>query len=231
MLKVSKYVTGVVQTNVYFCYDDETRACVIIDPAANAPHIIKIIEEELHLKPEAILLTHGHFDHIMAAKDVAQHFGIKIFACADEAETLADPKRNLSGNFGVEVTLQPGEYETFRDGDTLHHLGREWKVVETPGHTPGSCCFYIADGLSFQPEGATEPKIYPVLFSGDTLFKESFGRTDFTGGSQEAIVKSIVEKLLVLPADTSVFPGHEAQSSIGNEQKYNPAVFLGRVNL
>ena len=190
MLKVSKYVTGVVQTNVYFCYDDETRACVIIDPAANAPHIIKIIEEELHLKPEAILLTHGHFDHIMA-----------------------------------------GEYETFRDGDTLHHLGREWKVLETPGHTPGSCCFYIADGLSFQPEGATEPKIYPVLFSGDTLFKESFGRTDFTGGSQEAIVKSIVEKLLVLPADTSVFPGHEAQSSIGNEQKYNPAVFLGRVNL
>ena len=192
MLKVSKYVTGVVQTNVYFCYDDETRACVIIDPAANAPHIIRIIEEELHLKPEAILLTHGHFDHIMAAKDVAQHFGIKIFACADEAETLADPKRNLSGNFGVEVTLQPGEYETFRDGDTLHHLGREWKVLETPGHTPGSCCFYIADGLSFQPEGATEPKIYPVLFSGDTLFKESFGRTDFTGGSQEAIVKSIV---------------------------------------
>ena len=167
----------------------------------------------------------------MAAKDVAQHFGIRIHACADEAETLADPKRNLSGNFGVEVTLQPGEYETFRDGDTLHHLGREWKVVETPGHTPGSCCFYIADGLSFQPEGATEPKIYPVLFSGDTLFKESFGRTDFTGGSQEAIVKSIVEKLLVLPADTSVFPGHEAQSSIGNEQKYNPAVFLGRVNL
>ena len=167
----------------------------------------------------------------MAAKDVAQHFGIKIFACADEAETLADPKRNLSGNFGVEVTLQPGEYETFRDGDTLHHLGRAWKVLETPGHTPGSCCFYIADGLPFQPEGATEPKIYPVLFSGDTLFKESFGRTDFTGGSQEAIVKSIVEKLLVLPADTSVFPGHEAQSSIGNEQKYNPAVFLGRVNL
>ena len=104
-------------------------------------------------------------------------------------------------------------------------------MLETPGHTPGSCCFYIADGLSFQPEGATEPKIYPVLFSGDTLFKESFGRTDFTGGSQEAIVKSIVEKLLVLPADTSVFPGHEAQSSIGDEQKYNPAVFLGRVNL
>lgn len=231
MLKVSKYVTGVVQTNVYFCYDDETRECVIIDPAANAPRIIKIAEEELHLTPVAILLTHGHFDHIMAAKDVATHFAVKMFACEDEAETLADPKRNLSGNFGVEIALKPGEYETFRDGDELHYLGRAWKVLETPGHTPGSCCFYIADGLSFRKEGEAEPKIYPVLFSGDTLFKESFGRTDFPGGSQDAIVKNIVQKLLVLPADTSVFPGHEAQSSIGNEQKYNPAVFLGKVNL
>ena len=104
-------------------------------------------------------------------------------------------------------------------------------MLETPGHTPGSCCFYIEDGLSFQKEGEPAPRIYPVLFSGDTLFKESFGRTDFPGSSQEAIVKSIVEKLLVLPSETSVFPGHEAQSSIGNEQKYNPAVFLGRVNL
>ncbi|HCS67289.1 MAG TPA: MBL fold metallo-hydrolase [Oribacterium sp.] len=231
MLKISKYVTGVVQTNVYFCYEDETRECVIIDPAANAPHIIKIVEEELHLKPVAILLTHGHFDHIMAAKEVANHFQVKIFACQDEAETLADPKRNLSANFGVSVTLNPGEYETFRDGDTLQYLGRTWKVLETPGHTPGSCCFYIEDGLSFQKEGEPAPRIYPVLFSGDTLFKESFGRTDFPGSSQEAIVKSIVEKLLVLPSETSVFPGHEAQSSIGNEQKYNPAVFLGRVNL
>ena len=83
-----------VQTNVYFCYDDETRACVIIDPAANAPHIIKIIEEELHLKPEAILLTHGHFDHIMAAKDVAQHFGIKIFG-GDPCRSEAEPEREL----------------------------------------------------------------------------------------------------------------------------------------
>lgn len=229
MLKVSKYVTGVVQTNVYFCYDDETRECVIIDPAANAPHIIKVAEEELQVHPTAILLTHGHFDHIMAARETADHFGVPILACQAEADTLADPKRNLSAEFQVSVTLQPGEYQTFQDGEELHYLQRTWKVLHTPGHTPGSCCFYIEDGLCFRAEGEAEEKIYPVLFSGDTLFRESFGRTDFPGGSQSAIVKSIAEKLLVLPEDTSVFPGHEAQSSIGHEQKYNPAAYLGRM--
>ena len=204
MLKVSKYVTGVVQTNVYFCYDDETRACVIIDPAANAPHIIKIIEEELHLKPEAILLTHGHFDHIMAAKDVAQHFGIKIFACADEAETLADPKRNLSGNFGVEVTLQPGEYETFRDGDTLHHLSREWKVLETPGHTPGGVCFYI------EKEG--------ILFSGDSLFRHEIGRCDLPGGNETQLIEGLRQRILTLPEGVQVLPGHGDATTIGEER-------------
>ncbi len=229
MLKVSKYVTGVVQTNVYFCYDDATRDCVIIDPAANAPHIIKVAEEELHVHPAAILLTHGHFDHIMAAKETAAHFRAPILACREEADTLADAARNLSASFQVSVTLQPGEYETFQDGDELHYLNRTWKVLHTPGHTPGSCCFYIEDGLSFRAEGETEPQLYPVLFSGDTLFRESFGRTDFPGGSQEAIIKSIAEKLLVLPENTSVFPGHEAQTSIAYEKKYNPAAYLGRM--
>lgn len=229
MLKVSKYTTGVIQTNVYFAYDTDTMECVIVDPAANAKKIIKIAEEELKVKPVAILLTHGHFDHMMAAKEVSAHFSVKIYADALEADVLGDPEKNLSQNFGTSVTLEPGEYETFQDGDVLHFLSRDIRVIGTPGHTHGSVCFFIKDGMSYQAEGESEPKLYPVLFSGDTMFCESFGRTDFPTGSEREIVDSIAEKLLVLPSETTVFPGHEGQTSIGNEQKYNPAAFIGNM--
>ncbi|HAT02521.1 MAG TPA: MBL fold metallo-hydrolase [Oribacterium sp.] len=230
MLKVSKYTTGVIQTNVYFAYDSETREAVIVDPAANAPHIIKIAEEELHLKPQAIVLTHGHFDHMMAAKEVAEHFQIPVYANEGERDLLADGEKNLSQNFGVSVTLSGEDVTFFKAGEVLHFLNREWQTIETPGHTAGSVCYFIQDGMEFQPEGADAVKKYPVLFSGDTLFKESFGRTDFPTGSEKALFKSIAEKLLVLPEDTTVFPGHEGQTSIGNERRYNPAAFLGKLH-
>lgn len=230
MLKVSKYTTGVIQTNVYFAYDSETKEAVIVDPAANAPHIMKIIEEQLHLTPKAIVLTHGHFDHMMAGKELAEHFQIPIYACEDERELLADAEQNLSHNFNVNVVLTEQDVTFFHAGDVLNLLGREWQTIGTPGHTVGSVCFYVKDGMEFQPEGEEKPKVYPVLFSGDTLFKESFGRTDFPTGSEKALFRSIMEKLLVLPAETTVFPGHEEQTSIENERRYNPAAFLAKLH-
>ncbi len=223
MLKISKYTTGMLETNVYFCYDSDTRECVIIDPADNGDHIINIAENELSVKPVAILLTHAHFDHIKAAGEVARHFGIRIYVSASDADMMTDPEANLSLGFMYSpVEYSRDEFETFSGDESLAYLGREWKVIGTPGHTKGSVCFYIKDGLRYIQNGTTEEKIVPVLFSGDTLFKGSHGRTDFPGGSQREIVSSIREKLLTLAPETSVFPGHGPQTGIGIEKRYNP---------
>ena len=194
MLKVSKYVTGVVQTNVYFCYDDETRACVIIDPAANAPHIIKIIEEELHLKPEAILLTHGHFDHVGAVREIAADTGCKVYLCAED---LSLPPQLTAGKLYYT--------DTYGEGTKLHLAGLEMTVLHTPGHTPGSVCL--------RTEGA--------LFSGDTLFAGSCGRTDLPGGSWEQMTASL-KRLAAIPENLWVLPGHGETSTLDSEKKYNP---------
>ena len=225
MLKISKFVTGPLETNVYFLIDTDTHKCVIIDPADNADHIINIIDNELRAEPLLILLTHAHFDHMTAAKEVAQHYGIGIRVNALDEGHMQDPEKNLSRMFYKPVSFLPSEYDTFKDGDVLKLLDRDIKVLGTPGHTPGSSCFYIEDGLSYIPNGASEPKICPVLMAGDTLFQGSFGRTDFPGGSEEELFKSIKEKLLTLPAQTSVFPGHGPQTSIAIEKRYNPAAF------
>ncbi len=223
MLKISKYATGMLETNVYFCYDSDTRECVIIDPADKADHIINIVENELSVKPVVILLTHAHFDHIKAAGEVAKHFGLKIYVNVLDADMMTDAEANLSLSFSYDrLVYENGDFETFRSGDSLSYLGRIWKVIGTPGHTKGSTCFYVEDGLSYIPNGGSEEKIVPVLFSGDTLFQGSHGRTDFPGGSQSEITSSIREKLLTLPEETSVFPGHGPQTSIGIEKRYNP---------
>lgn len=223
MLKISKFVTGMLETNVYFCFDEDTRECVIIDPADSGDHIINIVENELSVKPVAILLTHAHFDHIKAAGEVAAHFGIKIYVNEEDGEMMTDPEANLSRSFIYsEVSYGRDEFETFTEDRDLTYLGRNWKVLGTPGHTKGSVCFYIEDGLTCIPNGASEEKTVPVLFSGDTLFRCSHGRTDFPGGSQREIASSIREKLFTLPDETSVFPGHGPQTSIGIEKTYNP---------
>lgn len=222
MLKISKFTTGMLDTNVYFCYDTDTRECVIIDPADQADHIINIVENELNVHPVAILLTHGHFDHMLAAREVSEHYGIRIHVNALDAAHMTDTELNLSVRFSSYVCFGEEEFETFEDGDVMRLLNRDFRVIGTPGHTPGSSCFYIEDGLSLVPEGETEAKVYPVLLSGDTLFKMSFGRTDFPGGSFKDMYSSIKGKLLALPKETTVFPGHGAQSSIAFEQRYNP---------
>jgi hydroxyacylglutathione hydrolase len=227
MLKVSKYTTGVIQTNVYFCFDDTSRECVIIDPAANAAKIIEIVEQQLHALPQAILLTHGHFDHMMAAEETAKHFGVEIFASEKERELLKTPEWNLSSNFQLDIEVT--KFTALKDHDVLPLLGHRWEVIATPGHTSGSVSYYVP--LTMEEEAANaglpeKERQVPLLFSGDTLFRESYGRTDFPGGSETEILDSICNRLLVLPPETLVFPGHEGMSSIANEQKYNPAAYL-----
>ena len=140
-LKVEQYVVGPVQTNCYFAVNDETKEMILIDPGANADRLIQIIEEE-KLNPVAILLTHGHFDHAGGAAEVAAHFGIKVYAEEHERETLDDPKLNLSGWTGAETTYHADVF--LKDEQEFDLAGFHIRVLFTPGHTVGGCCYYFA---------------------------------------------------------------------------------------
>lgn len=204
--RIKTYVLGGVSTNCYLVFREGEKAAVILDPADNADYLIGRCRE-FGVEPEAILLTHGHFDHILAADDIRKTFGCKIYVQMDDEKMLNDPSLNLSGTLGTEQMSTSADH-LLRDGEVLSFLNLEWKVLATPGHTAGSACYYI-------PEEE-------VLFSGDTLFAESLGRTDLPTGSMSAIVHSIAEKLLVLPEETMVYPGHGDATSIGHEKQYNP---------
>ena len=204
-LKVEQYVVGPVQTNCYFAVNDETKEMILIDPGANADRLIRIIEEE-KLNPVAILLTHGHFDHAGGAAEVAAHFGIKVYAEEHERETLDDPKLNLSGWTGAETTYHADVF--LKDEQEFDLAGFHIRVLFTPGHTVGGCCYDFA--------------YQDALFSGDTLFAQSVGRTDFPKGSASALIRGIKEKLLPLPDEVTVYTGHNDTTTIGTERRYNP---------
>lgn len=208
-MRIETMVLGEVRTNCYLVIQEKTKEAVVIDPADRADVIVrKLVDEALTLK--AILLTHGHGDHILAVQNLKKDFGVEVYAAEAEKELLGDPKQNLSEDlFGTPVTVEADVL--LRDGQEFEAAGMKFRMLHTPGHTPGGCCYYL-------PEGQ-------VLFSGDTLFHGSIGRTDFPGGSLSKLVRSVKEKLLVLPEDTVVYPGHEAVTTIGFERKYNG--FLG----
>ena len=205
LLKCDFRVVGPIQTNCYFLYREDTKECLIIDPGYEADKIEAYVQKkQLHVA--GILLTHGHFDHITAADEVRKKFQTKIYASGKEKELMADPRMNVSVMMGDSVSLKADVW--LEDGQELEMLGETMRCILTPGHTGGGMCFYF-------------PKA-GMLFSGDTLFQESVGRTDFPGGSMSEIVRSIREKLFVLPDAVQVYPGHGLMTSIKNEKMFNP---------
>ncbi|MBO5302807.1 MAG: MBL fold metallo-hydrolase [Lachnospiraceae bacterium] len=204
-LRVEQYVVGPVMTNCYFAIHEDTKEMLVIDPGDEALHLIEKIKA-CGAKPVAILLTHGHFDHASAAQEIAENFGIQIYAHEDEKETLENPSINLCGMVGIKEIYHADCY--VKDGEILNLAGFEIKVLHTPGHTKGGCCYYI------EKEQA--------VFSGDTLFNSSVGRTDFPGGSATVLLRSIEEKLMPMPGQTKVYPGHNDTTTIGWEKQYNP---------
>lgn len=202
-------VVGPVQTNCYFISEEETKDCVIVDPGYGAKELLSYIEKKgLHVK--AILLTHGHFDHILAVDSLKEALKVPVYAADAEREVLLDADKNLSVQMGAGVTLEADQW--LKDGETLELLGQEVRCILTPGHTCGGMCYYF-------------PKA-GILFSGDTLFQESVGRTDFPTGSMSTLIRSVREKLLVLPKAVRVYPGHGMMTSIENEAMYNPYAAL-----
>ncbi len=206
MIKVEKLVVGMVQTNCYIVIHQETGEAIVIDPGAQAGSIINKLSD-LQAKPVAILLTHGHFDHAGAAKELADHFDIQIYAHEQEKETLCDSRINLSGPMAGAATTYHADV-FLKDEQEIDLAGFHIRTLFTPGHTPGGCCFYIP--------------MYDILFSGDSLFCGSVGRTDFPGGSMATLVDAVRKKLMILPEETIVYPGHDVETTIGQERMYNP---------
>ena len=214
-LRIKTCVLGAVSTNCYIVYNSCTKEAVIVDPGDNAPYITNKCRE-LDVLPVAVLLTHGHFDHILATQDICRTFHINACASQTEDRMLADSSLNLSGTCESEQTSFHADV-LLHDAQELTLLGTVWKVLETPGHTAGSVCYYIPSE--------------EMLLAGDTLFAESYGRTDLPTGSSAQIVSSIVDKLFDLPDDTMVYPGHGDPTTIGHEKQYNPVAFYRRHRL
>lgn len=204
--RIKTCVLGPVSTNCYLVYNEKTKEAVVIDPGDNGDYILNKCSE-LGIKPQAVLLTHGHFDHISAAPQVARAFGIRIYASEVEDAMLADTSLNLTAGFTGHPLSFHGDV-LVHGGDELEFLGYSWKVIATPGHTSGSLCFYL-------PQEA-------VVFAGDTLFQDSYGRTDLPTGSSRELADSVINRLFVLPEDTMVYPGHGEPTTIGYEAKNNP---------
>lgn len=189
------------------CYvAGDKNSVFIIDPGGNAEKICSFLSERSY-KAKYIVLTHCHFDHILAAEEVKKRTGAEIVICKKEAGNLADPTVNMTNRF-TRTPLSLSADVIVSENDTLSSGEHMFQVIETPGHTSGGMCLYCREEK--------------VLFSGDTLFCGSVGRTDFPTGNQEDLICSIKTKLLTLPEDVRVFPGHEADTTIGFERRHNP---------
>ena len=210
-MKINHYVVGYVQTNCYIVINEEKKECFIVDPGASAKKLAEQMRKD-ELKPVAILLTHGHFDHAGGAEELAKEFDIKIYAHEAEKDTLADPQKNVSWMVHREECYHADVF--LKDEETIDIAGFKIRVLHTPGHTEGGCCYYI--------------EAEDVIFTGDTLFAQSVGRTDFPGGSMSQIVRSIKEKLMTLneagklETDIMVYPGHNDPTTIETERMNNP---------
>jgi glyoxylase-like metal-dependent hydrolase (beta-lactamase superfamily II) len=178
---------------------------LIVDPGDQAKQLSEKIAESGYT-PAAILLTHGHFDHIMAVDALRNEYQIPVYAGEYEREMLESPEADMLGLGALKGNYTADTY--VKDGQELELAGFQIKVFHTPGHTPGGVCYYLPDEQ--------------VLMSGDTLFCGSVGRTDFPGGSMSQLVRSVSEKLFTLPGEVKVYPGHERSTSIAFEKEYNP---------
>jgi glyoxylase-like metal-dependent hydrolase (beta-lactamase superfamily II) len=203
-MRYETIVVGALETNCYLVVCEATRECAVIDPGADHELIFLAIAEG-ELKPVLLINTHGHVDHTGANRDVKEHFGTPILIHAADAPMLGKIQE-LELSLFLAAKDSPPADRTLKDGDVIR-IGRgQLRVLHTPGHSPGSISL-LGDGF---------------VLSGDTLFMEGVGRTDLPGGSRPQLVKSIREKLMTLPDETLVLPGHGPHTTIGHERENNP---------
>lgn len=197
-MQIKSIPAGIYGANCYILMDEDTKESAVIDPGGDADVLIKAIKD-MSANPKYILLTHGHTDHTGGVLDLKQEFKVPVYLNEADYEMIKSGEY-IYGDIN-------GKVDSFiNDGDILKLGAKEIKVIHTPGHTPGGVCFLVDN----------------TVFTGDTLFAGSIGRTDFGGGDFETIIKSIKEKLMMLPGEVVVLSGHGGQSTIGRERIQNP---------
>ncbi|MBR6529761.1 MAG: MBL fold metallo-hydrolase [Firmicutes bacterium] len=206
-MKITKYMTGPLQVNTYFAYDEETNKGFIVDPGGYDSRITDEINAA-NVELEYIILTHGHGDHIGGVEQFKVDFpNAKVVAHELEREMLQDARINSSMEiFMRPITIEADKY--VRDKESLNVGNMELTFLHTPGHTKGGMCISIDN----------------VIFSGDTIFRYSIGRTDFYGGDFRTLINSIKDRLFYFPDDTVLLPGHMGASTIADEKRGNPFV-------
>lgn len=197
--------------NCHIAWDRESRKAVIVDPGcsseAERQRLFSFIETK-GLKPEAVFLTHGHMDHIFGAKDCQDRYGIPVYMSEDDRAVLKEHEAQ-----GIRLGLSTSaalDFETssVSDGQILRCAGTDWRVITTPGHSPGGVCFHSGQES--------------VIFTGDTLFKGTIGRSDLFGGDYDRLILSVMEKIMGLDGPTAVYPGHGESTTISDERTHNP---------
>lgn len=203
-IKVNCFVVGMVQTNFYYLHRENSSETIVFDPADLGDRLYEELDK-LGLEVKAIFLTHAHFDHIFGVEALKARTGAPVYACIHEKNLCESPRLNQSQMTGRPCTVSPDFY--LQDNEEVTIAGITMKTIYTPGHTEGSCAYYIEDGH--------------ILISGDTLFQGSIGRSDMPTGDGETLLESIRTRLYVLPDDTVVFSGHGDTTTIGYEKKHN----------
>jgi len=203
MIRVKKIISGILKENCYVVYDCESLQAVIIDPGEDGEEVIYEIEKD-KLKPEMLVNTHGHYDHVASDDQIRSEFKIPLAVHKYELEMLADSCKNASNLFGFPKTVKEPEI-VLEDYQKVKLSFTTFKVVHTPGHTKGSICLLFKD----------------FLITGDTLFAGTIGRTDLVGGDYEKILDSL-SKIKKLDSRLIIYPGHGSRSTLANELRHNP---------
>lgn len=202
-MKVFKYSVGLMGTNAYIVLDEGTMEAALIDPGDEADKLLSALESK-GASLNCIILTHAHFDHILALPEIKEKTGASLLVHKDDAPMLADNSLNLLSRFSGKDAAFPSPDRLLSDGDTVKLGSSEITVIHTPGHTPGSICLSVGDDL----------------ISGDTLFRESIGRYDFPGGDFDTIMDSL-QKIKVLDIKGKIYPGHGMSTTLEHELSYN----------
>ncbi len=204
LMFLKKVMTDSMLANCYIIADEGSKETAIIDPSAEGEEILRVVKEN-NLKVKYIINTHGHMDHIGANAKIKEATGAKILIHEDDRNLLTSPTKNLAIFWGT-MTKSPPADGLLKDGEIISLGNLEIRVIHTPGHTRGSICLLVDNRL----------------FSGDTLLRNTIGRADLPGASSKTLIQSIKERILPLGDEVQIYPGHEEETTIGQERKNNP---------